>query len=89
MDYVMTDQEDYERVEKFKSKLPEVQRLTINDKCLSIAFRIINSRNDIDEACRESAKYCIDNNVFTSKIIHVDNLYNDLLRYCHIIKKTE
>jgi hypothetical protein len=89
MDYVMTDQEDSERVEKFKSKLPEIQRITINDKCLAIAFRIINSRNDVDEACRESAKYCIDNDVFTSKLIHVDNLYNDLRRYWHIIRKTE
>lgn len=86
MEYAIKDPADFE---KFKNKLTDVQRATVNDKCLAIALNITSSRHDIEQACKEVAKYCIDNNIFTSKLIHIDHLYFDLLRYCHIVKKTE
>jgi hypothetical protein len=86
MEYVIREPPD---LEKFKNKLTDVQRATVNDRCLAIALNITSSRYDIEQACREVAKYCIDNDIFTSKLIHIDHLYFDLLRYCYIVKKTE
>jgi hypothetical protein len=86
MEYVINDPDNFD---KFKSKLTDVQRSTVNDKCLAIALNITSTRYDIEQACKEVAKYCIDNNVFPSKLMHIDHLYYDLVRYCHIVKKTE
>jgi hypothetical protein len=86
MEYVIREPAE---LEKFKNKLTDVQRATVNDKCLAIALNITSSRHDVEKACKEVARYCINNDVFSSKLIHVDHLYFDLLRYCHLVKKTE